>query len=537
MDTTLPELVRDSRLEATFHPSPSTPIETTHEIRLSRRVLHSETWIRERRLGNGGYGTVWLERRSEMGSRASPQLRAVKELKVPRTQGGRDGYIRELEALAKFSKRRFARFFVRFYGWFEASDTLFIAMKYYKHGDLKNYITKNGRLPEEQAQEITSQVLQGLLFMHDNNFTHRDLKPANILIKTKPPACDWQVKICDLGLSKRIGGDMDSTTVKGSFGFMPPELLGIGGNPRNADSFAVDLWCLGETTFQILTGQGSFDNQAKMMEYANGASQFPCATLENFSVSKSAIEFVKLLMAATPAGRLTAKQANEHHWIAGDADIPDGASSSRNIRPLMIDYQSTTLPLYQSESDEASGAWTETDTLQPPIFKPQVMDRPPTKTSRHARTQRRRNMSQRLEAKPVEMYEDSDKDEPLGQRVKFEPMVEMKYYDMDRPIRSPTRGGYHGVTEMPVPVRPTTRVDHPVPPPPPSPRDYYNPPPFTPSRPYGERSPRYYYYNTKPMNAQHRRSNASDSRPSGFEFTSAEQIFAEFMRGTASTED
>lgn len=51
-------------------------------------------------------------------------------------------------------------------------------MEYCEHGDLKKYLAEHGRLPEDQAQEIGWQVLQGLKFMHENRFAHRDLKPA-----------------------------------------------------------------------------------------------------------------------------------------------------------------------------------------------------------------------------------------------------------------------------------------------------------------------------------------------------------------------
>ena len=49
-------------------------------------------------------------------------------------------------------------------------------MEYLPNGDLHKYLTSP--LPETEGQNIVSQILEGLQFMHDNGFAHRDLKPA-----------------------------------------------------------------------------------------------------------------------------------------------------------------------------------------------------------------------------------------------------------------------------------------------------------------------------------------------------------------------
>jgi serine/threonine protein kinase len=60
-------------------------------------------------------------------------------------------------------------------GWFENTESLFIAMEYLPLGDLGNYMTQLFR--ENEAQQIAFQLLEGLDFMHSNGFVHRDLKP------------------------------------------------------------------------------------------------------------------------------------------------------------------------------------------------------------------------------------------------------------------------------------------------------------------------------------------------------------------------
>lgn len=100
---TLPELVRDSKLEARFHPNPDIPVATIHTKSSGRRTIRQDIWVREKKLGHGGYGIVWLERNNES-SQGRAALRAVKELRVHGSRGG--DYIRELEALAKFSQEK-----------------------------------------------------------------------------------------------------------------------------------------------------------------------------------------------------------------------------------------------------------------------------------------------------------------------------------------------------------------------------------------------------------------------------------------------
>jgi serine/threonine protein kinase len=62
---------------------------------------------------------------------------------------------------------------------------MFLAMEYMPLGDLEqnilkieNSLTHTGPpLSEEEVQEISRQILEGLKIMHAEGFAHRDLKP------------------------------------------------------------------------------------------------------------------------------------------------------------------------------------------------------------------------------------------------------------------------------------------------------------------------------------------------------------------------
>ncbi|KAI8630790.1 kinase-like domain-containing protein [Xylariaceae sp. FL1651] len=356
------DLVRDSKLEATFQG----PNITIHPANC-RMESHQAVWHRENPLGSGAYGIVWFESRNA----PSPSLRAVKELKTyKKPQDGLD-YRLELGALTKFSQREYRDYFVRFYGWYEKPETLCVALEYCALGDLRNYIIRERKaLPETEAQEVASQVNQGLVYMHENDFAHRDLKPANILIQTCPPD-EWRVKICDLGLSKRVG-ESDSTSSRGTHCYMPPEMLGIGG--RRAQStfldMCVDMWSLGETVVYMLTAEASFPYPADLIGYSQDRSKMPLTHQRIVNESLSAYRFIRSCMAIEPKERCTAKQAAEHEWLeymsSSENSTELSAGEETDLQPVLNDLGYRALEgLYVNyDASLPSGQWATTQTQQ-----------------------------------------------------------------------------------------------------------------------------------------------------------------------------
>lgn len=61
-------------------------------------------------------------------------------------------------------------------GWFDNPRSVFVTMEYIELGDLEQHL--DPPLGEAAAQQISSQLLEGLEHIHSNGFVHRDLKPA-----------------------------------------------------------------------------------------------------------------------------------------------------------------------------------------------------------------------------------------------------------------------------------------------------------------------------------------------------------------------
>jgi len=61
-------------------------------------------------------------------------------------------------------------------------------MEYFPYGDLDQYIT-NG-ITENDAIQITTELLEGLKIMHAEGFAHRDLKPQ---VGFTVPTCEGEL--------------------------------------------------------------------------------------------------------------------------------------------------------------------------------------------------------------------------------------------------------------------------------------------------------------------------------------------------------
>ncbi|KFZ07481.1 hypothetical protein V501_06415 [Pseudogymnoascus sp. VKM F-4519 (FW-2642)] len=275
-----------------------------------RRVPKQKVWRVERIIGKGAFGEIRLEVLME-----GSEQRAVKRLWTSGSTLKRE-YQRELEALVEFSKLKYkeAAVFVEFLGWFEDSDSVYLAMEYIPLGDLEHNVPSSpGQLVESEIRLITFQILEGLKIMHSESFVHRDLKPKNVLVCRTGP--QWWVKLADFGLTKRRTEETAYRTQTGTESYMAPEILDY--VPRedphkSAYTTAVDLWALGCIVYRLGSGVVPFPPGPSLYKFCENPSGFLYQSLQ---LDQSGIEFIRSLLAPIPRDRLNAQQALDHPWM------------------------------------------------------------------------------------------------------------------------------------------------------------------------------------------------------------------------------
>ena len=136
-------------------------------------------------------------------------------------------------------------------------------MEYINGGDIKTYLKRN----PEHFDNLITQLLEGIQYLHDNGIIHRDLKPQNILVKVQNGVVT--TKITDFGISKLV--DSVSTTTHGLLGtlaYMAPEQLdpkhfGIDGKINTN----LDFWSFGILLYDLLTDSHPLiDNNSNTVE-------------------------------------------------------------------------------------------------------------------------------------------------------------------------------------------------------------------------------------------------------------------------------
>jgi eukaryotic-like serine/threonine-protein kinase len=227
-------------------------------------------------LGSGGFGTVYLAQDTWIDKKVA--------IKVPHRQGLDFGeLLREPRLLASVSHPNIVAITTA-----EKQDNVFfIVMEYVPGETLENLIAARGVLDLNRALDYTCQICNAVDHAHRQGVIHRDLRPANVLVTEQD-----MLKVADFGTSRFLEIAAHGTTVIGSPPYMAPEQF------HGKAVFASDLYSLGVTMYQMLTGVLPYDTPAPadLHKLMSGELVSP-PRLKNPSIPKSINDIIMKAMA------------------------------------------------------------------------------------------------------------------------------------------------------------------------------------------------------------------------------------------------
>lgn len=210
----------------------------------------------EEPLGSGAMGTVWRGYRVKTGEQIAIKRVRDEYVNIP--------IIRErarLESTMAFRHQNL----IEMIGCcmvHPAKGPIWLLSKFVSGQDIDKFAKQ---LPEgPQKIEILSrcicQVLDALEYIHANGIIHRDIKPSNIMIEEESNA-----RLMDLGIARMSGGNKFS-----QFGFIgtpqyaAPEQVSRDERKALPINAATDIYALGVTFYELLTGSNPFDSDSEM---------------------------------------------------------------------------------------------------------------------------------------------------------------------------------------------------------------------------------------------------------------------------------
>jgi serine/threonine-protein kinase len=188
-------------------------------------------------IGSGGFGTVYLAEDTWIDKKVA--------LKVPHKQTLDFGeLLREPRLLASLNHPNIVTILTAE----KQENVFFIVMEFVPGETLESIIARSGALDLAAALDYTCQICNAVDHAHRHGIIHRDLRPSNVLVTDS-----GLVKVADFGTSRVLEIAAQGTTVIGSPPYMAPEQF------HGKTVFASDVYSIGVTMFQMLTGDLPYD--------------------------------------------------------------------------------------------------------------------------------------------------------------------------------------------------------------------------------------------------------------------------------------
>jgi eukaryotic-like serine/threonine-protein kinase len=191
-------------------------------------------------LGSGGFGTVYLAEDTWIDKKVA--------LKVPHKQNlDFSEMLKEARLLGSLDHPNVVTVLTAE----KIENVFFIVMEYVSGDTLEHVIMREGPLDLGKALDFSCQICNAVDHAHRAGILHRDLRPGNMLVSES-----GLLKVTDFGTSRFLEIAAHGTTVIGSPPYMAPEQF------HGKAVFASDVYSVGVTMYQMLTGSLPYDTPA-----------------------------------------------------------------------------------------------------------------------------------------------------------------------------------------------------------------------------------------------------------------------------------
>ncbi|XP_058838546.1 uncharacterized protein LOC131694126 isoform X2 [Topomyia yanbarensis] len=198
----------------------------------------------------------------------------------------------------------------RLYEVMESRNKIYLVTEHAARGEIFDHLVANGRMKEEEAARIFSQIISAVDYCHCKGIVHRDLKAENVLLDN-----EMNVKLADFGFSNTFSEGTPLRTWCGSPPYAAPEVFqGV-----EYDGPKSDIWSLGVVLYVLVCGALPFDG-ATLHDLRSvvvaGKFRIP------FFMSQECEHLIRHMLVVEPEKRYTLRQIGNHKWLEMYNTIP-----------------------------------------------------------------------------------------------------------------------------------------------------------------------------------------------------------------------
>ncbi|KAA1120207.1 hypothetical protein PGT21_037264 [Puccinia graminis f. sp. tritici] len=272
-------------------------------------------WVKGELIGKGSFGQVYLALNATNG-----EMLAVKQVELPKTRSDRECERQKSVVNALKSEIHLMRDLehpniVQYLGFEETTVYLSIFLEYVSGGSIGRCLRRHGAFELNVIKYFTSQILEGLKYLHGLHILHRDLKADNLLVDFS-----GNCKISDFGISKKsehVYEDNTQMSLQGSIFWMAPEVVH---NPtKKGYSAKVDIWSLGCVVLEMFAGRRPWsDEEAIQAMFKLGAERLRPPVPPDVKLGRMSDHFLAQCFIVDPEARPTADRLTDHRFLEID---------------------------------------------------------------------------------------------------------------------------------------------------------------------------------------------------------------------------
>ncbi|WP_236061682.1 serine/threonine-protein kinase [Actinacidiphila acididurans] len=271
-------------------------------------------------LGRGGMGEVWR----------AWDLRLGRPVAVKVLAGSAEDAVARFQHEARIAARLSHPHVVGVYDAGTEGGRSFLVMELVAGRSLAQELREEGPLPPARVAEVAAHTAAGLAAAHLRGVVHRDIKPSNLLA-----GADGSVKIADFGIARGVNGETTAAVtspgaVLGTSFYLSPEAA-AGGRAGSA----ADVYGLGCTLYELLTGQPPFTGEHPVVVLRRHVEDAPVPPRRLRPQTPGELNaYLLRMLAKQPDLRPTAAEAAA--WFAEDiwqGELPGGAEDFDAAEP------------------------------------------------------------------------------------------------------------------------------------------------------------------------------------------------------------